>query len=71
MSQSFPPSSVHYPPALAEMTMYQEVKDKPGRKGGALLVFRDEHGTAVTLRLFQTAIDSLTKALAAGPTPEP
>lgn len=64
-------ASVHYPPALEEVVGYFEVRDKPGQTGGALLVFRDEHGSQVTLRLLRTAVRSLSQKLQAGPTPEP
>lgn len=66
-----PTASHHYPPILEDVLTYLDVSDHPDRKGGRVLVFRDENGAQVTLRLSRIATDILLRKLEAGPIPEP
>lgn len=65
-----PEASLHYPQILVDVLTYLDVSDSPDQKGGRILVFLDENGAQVTLRLSRRATDNLLQKLKVGPTPE-
>jgi hypothetical protein len=57
-------ASVHYFPLLVELLRCLDAEDTPELGGGKLLVFLDEAGKQVTVRLSRTAFHSLSQTLA-------
>lgn len=66
MTQPFQAASFHHLPILKDVLRYLEVKDSDP-PGGRLLVFLDENGAQVTIRLLRTTADRLLKILGEGP----
>jgi hypothetical protein len=63
--------SYHHFPALVDVIRYVEIPEARGKGDDSLLVFADENGAQVTIRLPRTTADRLSRILAAGPTKVP
>jgi hypothetical protein len=59
--------SWHHFPLLTEVLRCLELPDQDGKEGGVLLVFADENGAQVNVRLRRTTADRLLRILEAGP----
>ncbi|MFI4933856.1 MAG: hypothetical protein ACHP7N_04510 [Caulobacterales bacterium] len=54
----------HHLPLLTDLLRFLEVDDASKVEGGILLVFLDEGGNEVTIRLRRTVADKLSRTLA-------
>jgi hypothetical protein len=64
-------ASHQYPNLLVDVLRYLEIPDTPELQGGRSLVFLDDRGALVSLRLRRTTADRLLLTLEAGPTKAP